>query len=41
MKALMGLSDRVLIMHYGQKLFEGLPEEAGRNPEVLKVYLGK
>ena len=41
MKALMGLSDRVLIMHYGQKLFEGIPEEASRNPEVLKVYLGK
>lgn len=41
MKALMGLSDRVLIMHYGQKLFEGLPEEASHNSEVLRVYLGE
>jgi branched-chain amino acid transport system ATP-binding protein len=41
MKALMGLSDRVLIMHYGQKLFEGSPEEASRDPQVLRVYLGE
>jgi branched-chain amino acid transport system ATP-binding protein len=41
MKALMGLSDRVLIMHYGQKIFEGSPEEAGCDPQVLRVYLGE
>ncbi len=41
MKALMGLSDRVLIMHHGQKLFEGLPEDASRDQQVLLVYLGK
>ncbi len=40
MRALMGLSDRVMIMHYGRKLFEGLPEEASRHPDVLRVYLG-
>jgi branched-chain amino acid transport system ATP-binding protein len=41
MKALMGLSDRVLIMHHGQKLFEGSPEKASREPQVLRVYLGE
>jgi branched-chain amino acid transport system ATP-binding protein len=41
MRALMGLSDRVLIMHYGQKLFEGLPEEASRDQQVLAIYLGE
>lgn len=41
MKALMGLSDRVLIMHHGQKLFEGLPEEVSNDPQVLKAYLGE
>ena len=41
MKALMGLSGRVLFMHYGEKFFEGPPEEASRDPQVLKVYLGE
>src|SRR5574341_886185 len=40
MRALMGLSDRVMIMHYGKRLFVGIPEEARQDPEVLRVYLG-
>jgi ABC-type branched-subunit amino acid transport system ATPase component len=41
MKALMGLSDRVMILHHGQKLFTGPPVEASRDPQVLRVYLGE
>lgn len=41
MHFLMSLSDRVLIMHHGQKLFEGLPVEVSRDPEVVRVYLGE
>ncbi len=41
MHFLMALSDRVLIMHHGSKLFEGLPEEVAKDPEVIRVYLGK
>lgn len=41
MQFLMSLSDRVLIMHHGRKLFEGLPEDVTRDPEVVKVYLGE
>ena len=41
MHFLMALSDRVLIMHHGSKLFEGLPEEVAKDPEVIHVYLGQ
>jgi branched-chain amino acid transport system ATP-binding protein len=41
MKALMGLSDRVLFMHYGKKIYEGLPEEAIKDSQVLNIYLGE
>lgn len=41
MRFLMRLSDRVMIMHHGKKLFEGLPEEVSENAEVVEVYLGK
>ena len=41
MHFLMALSDRVLIMHHGSKLFEGLPEDVAKDPEVIHVYLGR
>ncbi len=41
MRFLMRLSDRVLIMHHGSKLFEGLPQEVAENEAVIEVYLGK
>jgi branched-chain amino acid transport system ATP-binding protein len=41
MRALMALSERVLIMHHGEKLVEGTPEEIRRNREVIQVYLGR
>jgi len=41
MRFLMRLSDRVMIMHHGKKLFEGLPKEVSENEEVIEVYLGK
>ena len=41
MQFLMSLSDRILIMHHGQKLFEGRPADMSRDPEVVRVYLGE
>lgn len=41
MRALMPLSDRVMIMHHGEKLAEGAPDEIRANPEVIRVYLGR
>jgi branched-chain amino acid transport system ATP-binding protein len=41
MKALMQLSDRIVVLHDGQKVMEGLPEEVANDPRVIKAYLGE
>ncbi|MGE5387116.1 MAG: ATP-binding cassette domain-containing protein, partial [Betaproteobacteria bacterium] len=40
MDFVMGLADRVVVMEFGEKLAEGLPEEIQENPMVLEAYLG-
>lgn len=40
MDFLMNLVDRVVVMDFGKKLAEGLPQEIRTNPEVLEAYLG-
>ena len=41
MRALMALSDRVLIMNQGKILFQGSPADVLRDEEVVRVYLGR
>ncbi len=40
MQAVMNLSDRIVVLNFGQKLAEGRPEEVARHPQVVEAYLG-
>jgi branched-chain amino acid transport system ATP-binding protein len=39
-KAICGLSNRVVVLNMGEKIAEGMPEEIVHNPQVIDVYLG-
>jgi branched-chain amino acid transport system ATP-binding protein len=41
MRAVMNVSDRIIVLHHGEKLAEGRPQEVASDPEVVRVYLGE
>lgn len=41
MKAIMGISHRLLVINFGKLIFDGPPQKAAEDPEVIRAYLGE
>jgi branched-chain amino acid transport system ATP-binding protein len=41
MQAVMALSDKIVVLHHGEKIFDGKPRDAVKDPAVVEAYLGE
>jgi branched-chain amino acid transport system ATP-binding protein len=41
LRAIMGICRRILVLNFGELIFDGTPEAAVENPEVIRAYLGE
>jgi branched-chain amino acid transport system ATP-binding protein len=40
-RAVLGVSDRIVVLNFGEKITEGTPQQISTNPQVIEAYLGK
>jgi branched-chain amino acid transport system ATP-binding protein len=41
MRAIMGVCDRIMVLHHGEKIADGTPKEIAASKKVIEVYLGE